>query len=166
MTKDTYVKMTQPFRDNSRMAKGIHIANKVCTMCMYITYPLLVIYMFLKAEDDLLRAIVVPGVNFVLLTIFRKFFNRPRPYETFEIPPVIPKDTKGKSFPSRHVFSSMVIAMTFLLVSPWPVIGVVFVVLTVLLAIVRVLSGVHYPSDVIAGALYAIVVAIVGYVVM
>lgn len=166
MTKETYVKMTQPFRDNPGMAKGIHIANKVCTMCMYVSYPLLIFYMVWKADENLLCGILVPAVNFLLLTLFRRIFNRPRPYEAFEIPPVIPKDTKGKSFPSRHVFSSMVIAMTFLLVSPWPVIGVVFVVLTVLLAIVRVLSGLHYPSDVIAGALYAIVVAIMGYVVM
>ena len=163
MTKETYIKLTQPFRDNPGMARGIHIANKVCTMCMYVAYPLLVVYMFWIKDKGFWQALLVPAISFMLLTIFRAFFNRPRPYEAFELPPVIKKDTKGKSFPSRHVFSSRVIAMTFLLVSPWMWLGVVFVLLTVLLAVVRVMSGVHYPSDVIAGAGFAVLVAIVGY---
>lgn len=164
MTKETYVKMTQPFRDNPGMARGIHIANKICTMSMYVAYPLLLIYMLVQKDNDLLRAVLVPAIHFVILTVFRKFINRPRPYENFDMPSVIKKDTKGKSFPSRHVFSAMVIAMTYLCVSPWTAIGVVFVVLAVLLGIVRVVSGVHYPSDVIAGALFAIFVSIVGYI--
>ncbi len=165
MTKETYIKMTRPFRTPG-MAKGIHITNKVCTMVMYVAYPLLLIYMLWQKDKDLLQAVLVPGISFVALTIFRACFNRPRPYETFETSPVIKKDTKGKSFPSRHVFSAMVIAMTFLLVSPWTAVGVIFVVLTVLMAIVRVVSGVHYPSDVIVGAAFAIVVAIIGYIVI
>ena len=166
MTKETYVKMTQPFRDNPGMAKGIHIANKICTLCMYVAYPLLLLYMLFQKDENLVRAICVPGVNFVLLSVFRKLINRPRPYEAFGVESVIHKDTKGKSFPSRHVYSAMVIAMTFLLASPWRAVGIVFVVIACLLGVVRVVSGVHYPSDVIAGALFAVAVAVIGYVVM
>lgn len=166
MTKETYIQMTQPFREHLGMARGIHMANKICTMSMYVSYPLLLIYLFWSQTAYALSATLVPAIGFVSLTIFRAAINRPRPYETFDMPPVIPKDTKGKSFPSRHVFSSMVIAMTFLLASPWQWLGVLFVVLTVLLSIVRVLSGVHYISDVIAGAVYAVLVAIVGYIVI
>ena len=166
MTKETYVNITQPFRDNPKMARGIHMANKICTLSMYLAYPLLILYMFWMRDVYVARVIMVPLDSFIILSVFRYFVNRPRPYEKFELPPVIAKDTKGKSFPSRHVFSAMVIAMTFLLASPWSWLGVLFVVVAVLLAIVRVLSGVHYISDVVAGAGFAIVAAVVGYIVI
>ena len=166
MTKETYVNITQPFRDNPKMARGIHMANKICTLSMYLAYPLLILYMFWVRDAYVARVIMVPLDSFIILSVFRYFVNRPRPYEKFELPPVIAKDTTGKSFPSRHVFSAMVIAMTFLLASPWSWLGVVFVVIAVLLGIVRVLSGVHYPSDVIAGAGFAVVAAVVGYIVI
>ena len=165
MTKETYVKLTQPFRDNPQMARGIHRVNKLCTMTMYAAYPFLILYMFWQKDANVARVIMVPLDSFIILTVFRWLINRPRPYETFEMPPVIKKDTKGKSFPSRHVFSAMIIAMTFLLASPFCWLGLIFAGMAVLLAAVRVLSGVHYISDVVAVAVFAIAVAIAGYIV-
>jgi len=165
MTKETYIKMTQPFRDHPEMAKGIHIANKLCTGLMYLSYPLLIIFMILQKDMNVIRAVLVPGISFVLLSLFRKVINRPRPYETFDVPSVIKKDTKGKSFPSRHVFSATIIAMTFLLMSPWTWLGVVFLVVSVMLAVVRVVSGVHFISDVFAGVVVGVIAAIVGYII-
>ena len=163
MTKETYIKMTQPFRDHPEMAKGIHIANKLCTGLMYLSYPMLIIFMVLQRDVNVIRAVLVPGISFVLLSLFRKVINRPRPYETFDVPSVIKKDTKGKSFPSRHVFSATIIAMTFLLMSPWTWLGVVFLGVSILLAIVRVISGVHFISDVSVGFIVGVVAALLGY---
>ena len=170
MKKETYIKMTQPFRDNPDMAKGIHIANKLCTCTMYAAYPILLVWLFFNAKYgsylNFWRALLVPGISFVLLSAGRSIINRPRPYEAFEVPPVIAKDTKGHSFPSRHVFSAMVIALTFVCMSPWTWLGLVFIGVSLLLAIVRVVSGVHYISDVVAGILIALVTAILGYFVI
>lgn len=171
MKKETYIKMTQPFRDAPDMAKGIHIANKVCTGVMYAAYPILLVYMYFNAYKissffQFEKVLFVPAVSFVLLSIFRKIINRPRPYEAFDIPPVIKKDTKGHSFPSRHVFSATMIALTFLLHSPFFVLGLLFLFLSLLLAVVRVVSGVHYISDVVAGIVVAVVAAVIGYLVL
>lgn len=163
MKKETYIKMTQPFRDNPQMAKGLHIANQLCTRVMYIAYPILLGYLFLQKNGRLLRAFFVPAISFILLSVVRRKINRPRPYETFEMPPIIKKDTKGHSFPSRHVFSAAMISMTFLLMSPWMWIGVVFLCITSILAVVRVISGVHYITDVLAGMGIAIITAIISY---
>ena len=158
--------MTQPFRDHPEMAKGIHIANKICTGIMYLSYPLFVLYLFWMKDMGVIRAILVPGISFVVLSVFRKLINRPRPYEVFGVPSVIKKDTKGQSFPSRHVFSATIIAMTFLLASPWMWLGVVFLVVSVLLAVVRVVSGVHFVSDVLAGIAVGTLAAILGYIIL
>lgn len=169
MTKENYIKMTQPFRDHNGLAKGIHIANKLCTLIMYVAYPILLVYLFFQKESSYFsfwRSIFVPAISFVLLSVFRAWINRPRPYEKFEMPPVIKKDTKGNSFPSRHVFSATMIAMTFLLMSPWSWLGILFLLVSIALAVVRVISGVHFISDVIAGIVVAVLAAIFGYLVI
>ena len=170
MKKETYIKMTQPFRDNPDLAKGIHIANKLCTGVMYLAYPVLLVYLFfygrVSSYFSFWKALLVPGISFVVLTIGRALINRPRPYEMFGIAPVIPKDTKGNSFPSRHVFSATIIAMTFLLMSPWSWLGLMFLMIAFALAVVRVVSGVHYISDVVAGILVAVVAAVIGYLIL
>lgn len=170
MTKEKYIKMTQPFRDNQGLAKGIHMANKCCTGVMYLAYPMLLVYLFFYGKFSsyfsFTKALLVPGISFVLLSLFRKWINRPRPYEKFEVVPVIKKDTKGQSFPSRHVFSATIIAMTFLLMSPWSWLGILFLLISMALAAVRVLSGVHFISDVLAGILIAVAAAILGYLVI
>ncbi len=164
MTKDTYRMITEPFRQNPKLASGIHIANKICTGIMYIAYPVLLIVMFWQREPYVARLIIVPLDSLIILSVFRYMINRPRPYERFQMPPVIAKETRGKSFPSRHVFSAMIIALTFLLATPWTGLGVGFVVVAVCLAIVRVLSGVHYISDVVAGIFFACFSAWLGYI--
>ncbi len=170
MTKESYIKMTQPFRDNSGLAKGIHIANKCCTGVMYLAYPMLLVYLFFFAKFSsyfsFRKALLVPAISFVLLSVFRKWINRPRPYEKFEMAPVIKKDTKGNSFPSRHVFSATMIAMTFLFMSPWSWLGVIFLLVSIALAVVRVVSGVHFISDVVAGIIVAVVAAVFGYLII
>ena len=155
--------MTQPFRNNPKMAKGLHILNKLCTGIMYVSYPILLIYLFFQKDNQFFKAILVPAISFVILSVGRKWINRKRPYETFDMPPVIPKNTEGNSFPSRHVFSATMIAMTFLFMSPWNWLGILFVCISCMLAVVRVVSGVHYISDVLAGIAFAIVCGMVGY---
>lgn len=168
MKKTTYEKMIRPFRETPQMAVGLHRMNQACTGCMYLAYPILLLWTLLHGgmDETLIKMVLVPAFGFVTLTIVRKIINRPRPYEAFQLPPVIKKDTKGNSFPSRHVFSAMMIAVTFLLGSPYVALGGAFVAVALLLAVVRVISGVHYISDVAAGAGYALILGLIGYVLL
>lgn len=170
MKKETYLFITQPFRDNPEMAKGIHIVNRVCTGMMYLAYPVLLCCLFYSKTSNstyhFYKALLVPAIGFLLLSIFRHIINRPRPYETFQVPPAIKKETKGHSFPSRHVFSATMIAMSYLVYFPWNWVGILFLLVAILLGAVRVLSGVHYVSDVVVGMLVAIAMAVVGYYVI
>lgn len=163
MTKETYIKMTQPFRDRSKLAKSLHIANKLISGCIFLSYPLLLLCLFFQKSPFLIKAILIPLDGFILVTVFRGLISRKRPYEKFGVLPVIPKDTKGKSFPSRHVFSAAVIALTFLQLPQAAWIGILFFVFSVILAGIRVVSGVHYISDVLAALVWAGVVAAIGF---
>lgn len=146
--------MTQPFRDPKR-ARSLHIANKILTGIIFVAYPILLIWSYFCRSEYLLGSILVPLDGFIGVTVFRYLVNRRRPYETFGLPPVIRKDTTGKSFPSRHVFSAAIIAFTFFYVPGVAAIGIILLVCTLLLSAIRVVSGVHYISDVLAALFIA-----------
>ena len=114
-----YQQLTGRIRESDAACFVLRTAGKVMTGIMYGAYPVLLILLGIRGEkEQLIRTILVPGVSFVLLTAVRARINRPRPYETWNIDPIIHKDTRGNSMPSRHVFSSAVIAMAWLPVSP------------------------------------------------
>jgi membrane-associated phospholipid phosphatase len=147
-------------------AKTILILNSVLTKAVYALYPLLLIYLAVyhltDKEPGFVPALLVPGISFVLVSIFRSWYDAPRPYEIPGAePPLIKKDAPGKSFPSRHIFSIFVIAVTFFWV--WPVPGILIGIAGVLLAWSRVAGGVHFPRDVIAGALIGVFSGVIGY---
>ncbi|WP_200789018.1 phosphatase PAP2 family protein [Atopostipes suicloacalis] len=104
---------------------------------------------------------MAPGISFVFVSIFRHYVNAPRPYEVADIEPIIEKETTGNSFPSRHVFSIFVIATTLYFISK--PLGILLMIAGVLLAILRVVGGVHFPRDVIAGAIIGIVSGVLGF---
>lgn len=142
-----YEKISAPFRTHIKLLQGI---NRLFTWLMYVLYPALLCYLFVQRDSRLLGVFIVPAAGFALVTFVRDKINRPRPYEMWHIAPLIHKNTKGHSMPSRHLFSSAVIAMAYLWV--FPMMGIVLMAITAIEAAVRVIGGVHYPSDVTIGA--------------
>ena len=112
MTKEQYIKITEPLRSNQERAKRVTSLNHMLTALVFCVYPLYLFMLFTDKNPWLWRAILVPAVSFVGLSVVRKIINAPRPYEKFDMPPELEKDTKGKSFSSRNVFSVYIIAMT------------------------------------------------------
>lgn len=98
----------------------------------------------------LVRAVLVPGAVFAGGSALRAGLNRPRPYQQPGFTPLLPKETEGKSFPSRHALSGAVIAMAWLPVSP--AVAGVLTVSALAICVTRVLAGVHWMRDVAAGA--------------
>lgn len=151
MTAEGYARLTRPLRARPRLLRLVVGLNRGLTYAGYALYPLLLVLVGFADASSLCWFVLVPGVSFALLSLVRARINAPRPYEVLDIEPLIHKDTRGKSFPSRHVFSIFVIAMAWLAFVP-PV-GAVLLVLSVLMAVLRVVGGVHWPRDVVAGAL-------------
>ena len=152
MQAAAYEKLTQSFRNHPKLTKSVHIFNRVLTGMVFAAYPLLLLYLAAEREKTLYLSVIVPLDGFLIVSVFRYLFNRQRPYERYDFKPAIPKDTKGKSFPSRHVFSAAVIAVTFL-VQRNPILvglGVGLSVAALIIGVIRVIAGVHYVSDVLA----------------
>lgn len=144
-----YEHIAQWFTGHEKRTKTLITSNRILTYLFYIAYPVLLVWIFFVRKDFFRKALLVPAVSFVILSLFRRLINRKRPYESWPIHPLIHKDTKGKSMPSRHLFSSAVIAMVFLYVNPAS--GIIALVLSGIDGVIRVIGGVHYPTDVITG---------------
>lgn len=56
MKKNTYIKMTAPFRENNRAARKLELINKICTYLVFITYPVYVLYLCFTAGHMLAAA--------------------------------------------------------------------------------------------------------------
>lgn len=125
--------------------------NRLMTVVMPIVYLTLLVTTYLQQGfgKQVLMYVFVPASGFVILSLLRKKINAPRPYEIWEIVPLLDRDSPGQSMPSRHVFSATIISMTCLHASQS--IGVIYLILSAFLGLVRVFGGVHYPKDVVVG---------------
>lgn len=127
-------------------------------------YCLMIIYHMLSVKDVMMlcRIILVPLTGFVAVSLIRKLFNTKRPYVRYNIEPLINKEKRGESFPSRHTFSIGIIAMVCMYTNVW--LGITMLLLSVILALSRVLAGVHYIKDVVAALVLAVIWGVAGMV--
>ena len=175
MTPERYQKLLHWMEGHPRVRTLVVALNRWLPAVPFVCYPVLIVLLnirwarllqvgFNQAALDFMQtiahAILVPGVVFVGGTLLRKKINAPRPYEQPGFTPLVEKETKGQSFPSRHALSAAVLAAVWLYF--YPAVGVVMTIIAVLICVLRVLAGVHYPKDVLAGAVFGFSLGIAG----
>ena len=131
--------------------------NRFMTVVMPIVYLTLLATTYFQEGlgKQVLIYVFVPTTGFVILSLLRKKINAPRPYEEWTIKPLLDRDSPGQSMPSRHVFSATIISMACFHASLS--LGIILLVLSAFLGLVRVLGGVHYPKDVVVAYICALV---------
>ena len=135
----------------------LRVFNRLMTVVIPIVYLTLLVITYLQEGlgKQVCVYVFIPASGFVILSFLRKKINAPRPYEEWDIKPLLDRDSPGQSMPSRHVFSATIISMACLHASLS--VGVILLVLSALLGLVRVLGGVHYPKDVVVGYICGLV---------
>ncbi len=161
MKEEKYRVLLRWVKSRKGLVKFSVLSGKIITWCIYLFYPLYLVHLIATQNPTRYKYLIVPAVSFVILSLVRHFLNLPRPYEKWDIEPLYPKKTRGKSFPSRHTFSAFIIALAAFYTCP--VAGIVIAVAGLILAISRVLCGVHFIKDVVAGMLCGIVMGIIGF---
>jgi undecaprenyl-diphosphatase len=129
----------------------------------WIWYLLLVMLPLATGRWDV--GLAMPAIGLLATTIYKVLkggCRRPRPMEVQQglLLPVPPLDRW--SFPSGHTLHA--VAFTVMAVSAVPGLGWLLVPFTIVVALSRLVLGLHYPSDVIAGALIGAAVAGIGVV--
>ena len=156
MRKEQYDFIMQPARESAQVGKAVVGVNCALTAVGYIAFPLLVVLQAcLSGWGVALKTCVICAVGFCVVSVARHVINSPRPYEVLDIKPLVDKKTSGKSMPSRHAFCRFLIAFAWLNWCFWA--GCVLVAFSVVLGVLRVVLGVHWPRDVVCAFVCACV---------
>ncbi len=153
-----YSNMAAWFRKHPTMLNILKLSYIWLPRLVEAGYLILLLLAWQTGWRTLVRYVLIPAVVFGLVSMMRHIWDFSRPYEQGRNA-LIQKDKHGHSFPSRHVASAVVIAWVWLDYNI--AMGCVFCIVALLIAITRVLAGVHYVRDVVAGAGIAVLLAAV-----
>ena len=155
--QEWYDHIAGKIKNNPLFLRLLRVFNRLMTVVMPIVYLTLLVATYLQQGlgKQVGIYLFIPASGFVILSFLRKKINAPRPYEEWDIKPLLDRDSPGQSMPSRHVFSASIISMACLHASLS--VGVILLILSVFLGLVRVLGGVHYPKDVLVGYICGLV---------
>ena len=152
-----------------RLSEWLVVIERAAVILSVVSYVALLVFSSLGTSVYLgLRYFALSAVPFICLSVFRRCFNAPRPAELYDLASlgadasVLSK--RGRSFPSRHVFSSFLIGT--LLLTSVPILGAIVLAFGVGLGACRVLRGVHFIRDCVCGAIIGALCGIIGIVIL
>lgn len=135
-----------------RLVAFLKIFDKSAVILTAVAYLAALIWCAVKDPPSLVGLLVSTAIPFAGISLFRKLFNAPRPYELYDLSEFIDSAglKRGSSFPSRHVASAFLIGSSLCFVNP--IAGVAVLALAVGMGACRVFLAKHFLRDVIAGA--------------
>ncbi|MGI6590440.1 MAG: phosphatase PAP2 family protein [Eggerthellaceae bacterium] len=157
-----YARISAPWRLHPGAVRLLNILDKGLVYAIAVCYIACLAWLAASGDNRFILTLAVPAIEFVLCTALRAGMNRPRPYEQFSIDPLIRKDTQGKSFPSRHISSAVIIACALFWLQP--VAGIVAFAASAIVCYCRIVGGVHFPRDVAGAVALALACGLVGFV--
>ncbi|AZS15673.1 undecaprenyl-diphosphatase [Paenibacillus lutimineralis] len=126
----------------------------------YLFYLGIIIYWFSRGRENkkmVLVALSAACAAFGIGNVISHFFYRDRPFIQYAFQPLI-EHAANASFPSDHSIGSFVIATAIFLYRRKD--GTAWLLLAGLISFSRIWNGVHFPFDVITGALLGVLSAI------
>lgn len=165
-SREQYLGMTQAVRKRLlTMPGGAGLLMLPTALCAAV-YALALLALALERDARIVRALLVPAACFLVVTVLRPLINRERPYDRFGAPPLGRyRRGKGKSMPSRHAASAAAIAAAAVYATPSLPMGMAMLLLTALIAALRVLAGQHYVSDVLVALAMSFALSAAGYLI-
>ena len=147
-----------------RLVKALKLYCHLASCVAVAAFSLLFRFYLNKSPLFAVKYLMMLGIPFVLVSLLRRYLGAPRPYEIYDFFEIRPKDSEKNSFPSRHAFSIFAIG-----VATWfayPLFGSILLTLGLLMCMIRVALGYHFPRDVITGAVIGVISSLVGSLIL
>lgn len=150
MSEEHYQSILNTIRNNKYLYYTIIILSKCLPIIIGLFYAYTIHFHFN------IKIIILPALSFITTTIIRNKINSKRPFEVYDIIPLV-KHGNGKSFPSRHTTSAFAIAFAVCYGGEF---GLIVLLLAFLVAISRILCGVHFIKDILSGLIISIIFSV------
>lgn len=160
---------------NNLAAKSVCFDSVIIFCAEYLSYILIAGFLLIlifgkktlwgKIKFFIFAAISIFLSRIVITEIIRYFYYHPRPFVNNTVHQLIFHETSS-SFPSGHAAFFFALAMVVYLIfkgSPWIFQGLplVFFMGAILIGIARVIAGIHWPMDILAGAMVGIISSLI-----
>ncbi|MCJ8014788.1 undecaprenyl-diphosphatase [Paenibacillus sp. KQZ6P-2] len=125
----------------------------------------LLVYWFTRSDENrrmVVESAIAACLGLAISWILGQMFYRDRPFAAHTVNQLI-DHAANASFPSDHALGAFILATSIALFRKE---GIVWLILAGLIAFSRVWTGVHYPGDVVAGALIGVLVSSVVHLVL
>lgn len=145
---------------SKRATLSFKVISALAVILSVLSYCALLFLSFYNSVYEGLAVLLSAALPFFAVGFVRMMIDAPRPYELYDFYENKPKEREGRSFPSRHAYSSFVIAtIAFAYSVP---LGIGFLLMGLALAASRVLLGIHFIRDVVCGAAVGIISGLIG----
>lgn len=130
-----------------------------------IAWYALMAFLLLRDHDAAVAPVLHMVATGLVCTVVYKWLKkrtlRPRPYQAHAGIEHFAAPLDRFSFPSGHTLHA--VAFTLVALGYYPVLAWLLIPFTALIAVSRVVLGLHYPSDVLVGALLGAVIAALSF---
>lgn len=141
---------------NAFAGRSVALDSAIFFMAEYVIFIIAlctIIFILKKTKEEELMAVtaflgVIIG-RVIVTPLVRFFFFRPRPFLDGGVLQLIPKDPAEASFPSGHAV--IMFALAFAVFHKHKGWGSLMFAFAFISALSRVVAGVHYPADILAG---------------
>lgn len=160
MQRKFYRNLVAHIREKKAFCRFVIILSKLTPLVVFAAFFITLFILLITWNLKWIFFMLVPVIAFVTVTIMRNVINMPRPFQRFHYTPLV-KHSKGKSFPSRHTASAVIIGMGCLYVNVGY--GVAMLIVAAIVAITRILTGVHHITDVVVGIMISVGFGLLGF---
>lgn len=116
----------------------------------YLAMPITALFGGVRGVNCMWRLIGMSVLNLLVYKLLKQSIGRPRPFKACPDIRLCAKPLDEYSFPSGHTLHA--VAFGIVLSAYYPLLTVPLAVFAALVAVSRVVLGLHYPSDVVMGA--------------
>ena len=106
---------------------------------------------------NILYLVVMGSIGTLIYKFLKNKTTRPRPYQVHQVIVLGERPLDHFSFPSGHTLHAVMVTITLGYIQP--LLLILMLPFTILVALSRMVRGLHYPSDVIVGAIIGASVA-------